>query len=140
FDADSAPTAHEDLPTVLGRRPRIFPNAMSFAQAALKWLGTERPSPTASADGGSLEPTAPADLQYLARRLPREAVPENFRFLLTNDKGVIQEDMTRARDDETGTFGKLQYLWGQHPVFEWLMQTVADAFGRHTAPVMRLPS
>lgn len=139
FDAASAPTVHEDLPSVLGQRPRIFPDATRFAQAALKWLGTERQSLKWSYADGILDLTAPADLQYLAKRLPREAIPEDFRFLLTNEKNLIQQDMDKARDDETGSFGKLQYLWPQHPVFDWLTQTVIDAFGRHTAPVMRLP-
>ena len=48
--------------------------------------------------------------------------------------------MKEARDADTATFGELHYLWPQHPVLGWLRQRVQDAFGRHTAPVMRLPA
>ena len=139
FDAETPPTAHEDLPEVLGERPRVFAKASDYAKAALSWIGQQRRSLDWSYANDVLDLKAPADLQYLAKRLPREAIPEDFRFFLTDDKKRITDDMAKARDDETGTFGKLQYLWPQHPAFEWLMQTVGDAFGRHAAPVMRLP-
>lgn len=139
FDAEKPPTRHEDLPKVLGERPRVFAKAADYAKAALSWISLQRRSLDWSYENDVLDLKAPADLQYLAKRLPREAIPEDFRFFLTDDKKRIQDDMAKARDDETGTFGKLQYLWPQHPVFGWLMQTVGDAFGRHAAPVMRLP-
>jgi hypothetical protein len=109
-------------------------------QQGLSWLATIDSSLQWSEANGVVDiKQAPADLQSRTKQLPREAIPEDYRFLLTDNKDRIMEDMKLARDDESGTFGKLQYLWPQHPVNDWLRQRITDSFGRHTAPVIRLP-
>ena len=40
----------------------------------------------------------------------------------------------------TVTPPRLQYLWEQHPVVTWLNDKVLTAFGRHEAPVIRIPN
>lgn len=141
FDKNDDPTSQEDLPNVLAKTNQVYKNTGEFAKAALGWLESERKDLTWSYESTEniLDVIAPADLQQIAKRLPREAIPEDYRFLLTDDPAVIMKDMELARDDETGTFGKLQYLWPHHPLVGWLMQCVQDSFGRHTAPVMRMP-
>lgn len=138
FDAERAPTSSGDLPQVTGKPPRVFQQTRHFAHAALTWLKQERPNLNWSQADGVIDLEAPADLQQAMRRLPREAIPEDSRFFLTDDAASIQADIQQARDDETGTFGRLQYLWPQHPVVDWLKRNVQDGFGRHAAPVVRL--
>jgi len=139
FDPRRPPTAHADLPerTVDGRA--VYPDARAFLTAGLDWLADDGQLEWAREDGLIRIPRAPADLQAIARKLPREAMPENLTFELTDDTARIFEDMREARDAEDGSFGTLQYLWPQHPVMDWLRTRVSDAFGRHSAPVMRMP-
>jgi len=139
FDPKRAPTAHADLPerTVDGRA--VYPDARAFLTAGLDWLAADGQVEWAREDGLVRITGAPADLQAVAKRLPREAMPENLSFELTDDTARIFEDMREARDAEDGSFGTLQYLWPQHPVMDWLRTRVSDAFGRHSAPVMRMP-
>ena len=138
FDKEGSPTSSGDLPSVTAKPPRVFQHTLQFTHEALSWLQQERGHLQWSQDDGVIDLEAPADLQQAMRRLPREAIPEDARFFLTDDADRIQADMKQARDDETGTFGRLQYLWPQHPVVDWLKRNVQDGFGRHTAPVMRL--
>ena len=139
FDPKRPPTAHADLPerTVDGRA--VYPDARAFLTAGLDWLAADGHVEWAREDGLVRITGAPADLQAVAKRLPREAMPENLSFELTDDTARIFEDMREARDAEDGSFGTLQYLWPQHPVMDWLRTRVSDAFGRHSAPVMRMP-
>lgn len=115
----------------------IYPHDIDYVEAALRWLGEHRGGLRWSRDEDLIELEAPADLQQLMKKLPAEAQPEDYRFLLTNDIGRLSEDLKLARDDDSGTFGALQYLWMQHPVVEWLTLAIQDAFGRHAAPVIR---
>ena len=138
FASNRAPSTHADLATITAKSRTVFADDLMFATTALRWLSTLRPKLKWNADGAHIDLEAPADLQQRAKFLPREAQPENYRFLLTTDIAEVQAESDLARDEESASFGRLQYLWAQHPVMEWLMQTVQDAFGRHTAPVMRL--
>jgi ERCC4-related helicase len=139
FCAAATPTSSADLLNVVGDRSRVYSSTLAFAEAGLKWLETTRTQLNWSIDKQVIDLEAPADLQQVMKRMPREAIPENRRFFLSPDKSKIQDDMVLARDDETDTFGRLQYLWPQHPVVEWLMRNIQDAFGRHTAPAVRMP-
>lgn len=140
FEGQQQPTEHTDLPAVTAKSTGVFRSSSEFMQQGLSWLATIDSSlQWSEADGVVDIKQAPADLQSRTKQLPREAIPEDYRFLLTDNKTRIMEDMKLARDDESGTFGKLQYLWPQHPVCDWLRQRITDSFGRHTAPVIRLP-
>jgi len=120
---------------------RVYATPRAFLAAGLAWLSETRTRGELVWEQRPHEIVldAPADLQALTRRLPREAMPKDYRFVLSDDVKAIQADMALARNDEEASFGQLQYLWPQHPVLGWLRTRVADAFGRHTAPVVRLP-
>lgn len=83
--------------------------------------------------------TAPADLGPRLNYLPREARPEHDHFKLTPDKTAIDREILRTRQEEDAAWPALHYLWPLHPVMEWLSDRALNAFGRHTAPVLRLP-
>lgn len=146
FDKPKPPASHTDLPDVIATPAGVYNNTREFLRTGLEWLSTTEKAPGSgstlkwSEDNQVIDiQQAPADLQARAKRLPREAIPADYRFLLTDDKSRIMADMKEARDDESGSFGTLQYLWSQHPVVDWMRQRITDSFGRHTAPVMRLP-
>ena len=140
FAQSSGPTAAADLPEVTVTQRGVYSNIRAFLESGLEWLKQTDPVLDWSTDDSLLMiDQAPRDLQLIAERLPREAIPENWQFVLTDDVARIQSDMAEVRDAEEGSFGKLHYLWSQHPVLGWLRSRVGDAFGRNVAPVVRLP-
>src|SRR5690606_27503010 len=64
--------------------------------------------------------------------------PDNDRFILCADKQRIHEELRRCREEDS-PWPAIHYLWRGHPVLEWLGDRALNAFGRHTAPVLRLP-
>jgi hypothetical protein len=111
---------------------------MDYANAALRWLGEQGANLQAEAEGDILRLTAPEDLQQRLKYLPGEIRPDNDRFALTTDRQRIYAELKRCRDEDS-PWPQLQYLWPLHPVMEWLADRALNAFGRHTAPVIRLP-
>lgn len=141
FDNTGEPTSHTDLPTVTVPHNGVYSISRQFLTAGLNWLQETGAKVNWSEEEGVVVLNAPADLQSSTKkRLPREAIPEGYRFLLTDDASRIMQDMQQARDQESASFGDLQFLWPQHPVLGWMRQRIADGFGRHAAPVLRLPS
>ena len=104
---------------------------LSGADGAIQWQ--------ADKDHRRILVTAPPDLAVRLRQLPRELWPEHGQFVLTDDPVQIQAEVNRCRQDETA-WPKLHYLWPQHPVMDWLVDRLRASFGRHRAPVLRLPS
>lgn len=120
--------------------PGLYDSDFAYARAAVQWLQNNGVPLQAEADTQRqmLSLTAPPDLQQRLQHLAPQARPEGERFLLTPDADRIQQDM-RHRRDEDSPWPQQQYLWPLHPVVEWLADRTENAFGRHTAPVLRLP-
>jgi superfamily II DNA or RNA helicase len=115
-----------------------------FARTALEQLSSPQPIAQFSLDEAerTISLTAPRDLQERLRlSMPSEARSRDHRYTLTTNREAMAEAIERARqarrDEET--WPALHYLWPQHPIMEWLTQRVLTAFGRHRAPVIRLP-
>lgn len=83
--------------------------------------------------------TAPLDLQDRLKQLPREAQAINDLYNLCANPERIIEAIENARQNkaEEDTWPRLQYLWAQHPIMEWLGDRVVTHFGRHRAPVLQ---
>jgi hypothetical protein len=82
--------------------------------------------------------TATDDLTYRLRYiLPQEVWPEDDTFVLSAVVDDIQEEIRHSRKQDTA-WPRLQYLWPQHPVMEWINDKVVAEFGRHEAPVLSL--
>ncbi|HKJ88830.1 MAG TPA: SNF2-related protein, partial [Gammaproteobacteria bacterium] len=118
----------------------LFPDDFTYAQAAVEWFREAGVPLQAETDGQArrLALTAPRDLIERLRYLPREIRPEHDRFILTTDTDIIQQEVERARQEED-PWPDVQYLWPLHPVMQWLSDRALNAFGRHTAPVIRRP-
>ena len=82
---------------------------------------------------------APQDLQHRLSYLPKEILPESGEFTLCADRQVIQKEIAQTRKEEH-LWPKIQLLWEQHPILEWVNDRVQTAFGRMEAPVITLPS
>lgn len=118
--------------------PRIFPNGLEYARAALRWFGERGENLDAGIEDDTFWLTAPTDLMQRLSQLPREARPEHDHFMLTPNVERISEEIRRARQEDDAAWPALHYLWPIHPVMEWLSDRALNAFGRHTAPVVRL--
>ncbi|MDZ7852787.1 MAG: hypothetical protein U5L98_09135 [Halomonas sp.] len=133
-----------DLAELTAQPPRLYPSTLAWSRAAIDWLrqamreqGQEL---QASVDENAqrLELVAPADLRQRLAYLPREIRPEHDRFILTADVERMQQALDQARQEDD-PWPAVQYLWPLHPVLEWLRDRILNAFGRHTAPVIRVP-
>ncbi|MBV0934403.1 DEAD/DEAH box helicase [Marinobacterium weihaiense] len=133
-------TTLAELPDAIAPTPRLYPTDLAYAREALNWLSEQQGGVTFSVDEAKqqLDLTAPVDLQQRIKFLPREIQPEDQRFILSTDKQRVQQAIKRRRDGDDTAFSAVQYLWPLHPVMEWLQSRVQDAFGRHTAPVVRM--
>jgi len=131
-------------PTVLEQSslaplPRVFDNGLDYARAALRWFSEKGEKLDATVADGTLALTAPPDLKQRLNYLPREVRPEHDRFVLTPDIARVNDEIQRSRQEEDTAWPTVHYLWPLHPVMEWLSDRALNAFGRHTAPVLRLP-
>lgn len=133
-------TTLADISAVTANTPGLHGSTLDYAGEALKWLQAQGEALNFQLDEGraQLDFTAPADLQQRMKFLPREIRPQDDRFILTTDKQQVQQAIKTRRDGDESQFSDLQYLWPLHPVMEWLQSRVQDAFGRHTAPVLRM--
>ena len=138
FLISSAPSV--DLASITVERPRLYESDFDYAAAALDWLKREGVPLQAEIDRRRerLALTAPSDLKSRLRFLPAEARPEHDRFLFSPDRQLIQQEL-RTRRDEDSPWAERQYLWSLHPVIEWLSDRALGSFGRHTAPLLRIP-
>lgn len=124
--------------------PSLYPSEVNWTAQAVQWLKQELRQQgddlqaTVDAKAGRLELTAPPDLRQQLTFLPREIRPEHDRFILTADRERMQQELHRARQEDA-PWPAVQYLWPLHPVMEWLRSRILNAFGRHTAPIIRIP-
>ncbi len=82
--------------------------------------------------------TAPLELTQRFKMLPSEVYPANGQFFLTESVAAMNQEIERARGDQH-EWPKLHFLWQLHPVMQWLNDKVLSHFGRHQAPILRMP-
>jgi hypothetical protein len=133
-------TQPADLESAIARNRNLFPDDLAYAGAARNWLKQSGVDLTFQLDAErrQVDFTAPADLRQRLKFLPREARPKDDRFILSDRNDQIHDAIKAAREGEEFA-SPFQFLWSQHPVMEWLQDRVLDGFGRHTAPIIRIP-
>lgn len=131
-------TSAEPLGNSVSALPRVFSNGLEYAQAALRWFGERGERLDAGIENDTFWLTAPDDLKARLVQLPREARPEHDHFMLTPNVQRISDEISRSRQEDDCAWPSLHFLWPIHPVMEWLSDRALNAFGRHTAPVLRV--
>lgn len=122
-----------------GQQTRLYTKDMEYAQTALRWLQQEKHVDLQiDLDKNTIRLTANEEIRQRRNQFPREAWPADNRFVLSNDVSVINESLQQGRNEDSA-WPIVHYLWPLHPVMEWLEDKVLNAFGRHTAPIVRLP-
>ncbi|WP_240537392.1 DEAD/DEAH box helicase [Vibrio sp. CUB2] len=121
----------------------LFNDDLEYCKQALKYLKHQGQHIISETDdSGVLSLFAPKDLRQRFKFLPPEIQPteENkYTLRLSNDLNVINHEIVRCRGEQTAWPG-IQYLWPINPVAQWLGDKMMSAFGRHQAPVLRMPA
>lgn len=77
---------------------------------------------------------------FRAEFLPDEARPEsNEAYKLVASHDVVQEKIRQALESDDGAWPEWQLLWEQHPLIEWLLDSLVAAYARHEAPLIVAP-
>jgi len=117
--------------------PNLYTDEADFFLEALRAGFGNKLQLTADKKNKTWSITAPDELKYRFRYLPREIWPENGVFTLTLNKELLKDELVRSRSEE-GHWPEVTLLWEQHPVVKWLSDKVQGIFGRHEAPVVLL--
>jgi len=127
--------------------PSLFSGDYDLAVTALRQLEKH---PLAGPDGLSwqkddeseaLRIVPPASfLDFRGEFLPSESLPiRNESFKLVAKHEVVQSKIREALENDDGAWPEWQLLWEQHPLMEWLLDTLSAAYARHEAPVLVVP-
>ena len=116
----------------------FYENDLIYATNALRFL-QENVSLDARFESDRIEIYASdlEDLKYRFKMLPREVVPKDWHFKLTNDLNLINQEIKESRKDESA-WPNIHYLWEQHPLLEWIKDKLLSNFDRLQAPVLKL--
>jgi len=118
--------------------PTLYGSDFDYVKAAIQYLRQSEPLQAEfDPENQRIELTAPEDLQYRFRYLPKEIWPEDGYFILSSDKKAIQDEIKRSRKDEKA-WPRIHYLWPLNPVVEWINDKVLSSFARHEAPILIL--
>lgn len=79
------------------------------------------------------------DLLRRYRRLPAEIRPTDGIALLTANPDRMQQALADARKQDSA-WPEHQLLWPNSPMLSWLGDRMRSGFGRHSAPVLRVPA
>lgn len=123
--------------------PTLYPDDVTYCRDALATLATTRTDLVVEhhdhLQGFTLHP--PEDLKHRLSYLPSELLQQREGrhpvLKLTTDRQRVMDSLEVARQRED-SWPEWQLLWEQHPVCEWLDDTLVAAFNRHEAPVIQL--
>ena len=83
--------------------------------------------------------------EEMRRRLralvPEEALPQGDTLRLSDDTAFVMDEMRRSMQNNLAdtAWPKTQYLWRQHPIFDWVNDKAGLLFNRGQAPVIGIP-
>lgn len=127
-------------------RNLIFPSDFDFMESALEYRktlpegkGLITTEAKADHENRLISLAPPADLEVRLTYLPKEVLPENRYFKLTDDNDRVQASIRDAALNPNSSWPQLQLLWELHPVMQWMEDWATGSFGRHSAPVLHLP-
>ena len=117
----------------------LFASEQAYCEKALGYLKSAGQSiQYETLPDKTLSLVAPEELQRRFNQLPPEIKPEKWQLYLSQDKSVITDAIASARGEQHA-WPNVHYLWQINPVVQWLDDKMQAAFGRHQAPVVRLP-
>ena len=118
---------------------RLFESDVDYAKEAFEQLaGTGDKIVTwhDNVSGFDIYPTD--DLKRRYEFLPPELYKKDKGIRLTSDRDLVMQSLDKAREADV-RWPEWELFWEQHPVAEWLTDRVLGEFGRHAAPVLKIP-
>jgi superfamily II DNA or RNA helicase len=119
----------------------LFPNDYEYVRQAFDHLfsvGQVHAVPERDPAMQSLRIRPDPDLEhFLKLQLGDEMRPQDRTYVLTSSADRVKEAISEARNTEH--WPQLQYLWGLHPVVQWLDYKLLASIGRHRAPIIHVP-
>ena len=117
----------------------LFDSDIHFAEQSLEYIKRKgQRLEFRKSDPNTLSLTVNKELEQRLKQLPPEVYPQDEQFILTNDIEQMSLEIAAARGQQHA-WPRKNYLWQLHPVMEWLNDKVMSAFGRHHAPLIRIP-
>lgn len=147
-EIEAAPEAEKlaDEGDAVCERSLVFRSDFDFIEAALNFRrglpeGQGRIDATINVDEAErmIDLTPPLDLDVRLTYLPKEVLPEDRYFHLTDRGDVVQKAIRDAALNPNSTWPAMQLLWELHPVVQWTEDWAIGSFGRHAAPILYLP-
>jgi superfamily II DNA or RNA helicase len=131
------------LPVEVTSDATLFPDDVSYCREALAAIEERRGKIDIEhhdhLQGFTLYP--PEDLRHRLSYLPPELLQQRTGnqpvLKLTADRQRVMRALDDARKKD-GDWPEWQLLWEQHPVCEWLDDSLLATFERHEAPVLRI--
>lgn len=155
--AAAAPPPEPPSAKVADAGVRLYEDELAFLREAFAELRVQDPKLSVELYDhlAGLRLSAPEDLKQRYQRLPSElararagdAVDRSggrsggtgeLTFQLTTERSRVQRALEASRQDPKH-WPEWELLWDQHPVVEWVNDRVLAHFGRHEAPVLRVP-
>ncbi len=134
-DVDSGQRS-EPLSEAIAQSSSLYSDDFDFAVGALRQMKEETDFAWESKpEHKAIEIWPPESFtRWRQPFLPKEAVPTGSDpYKLIADTDVIFKSMAKARE-KTGQWSAWQLLWEQHPIFQWMLDSLAASFGRNQAP------
>ena len=117
----------------------LYESDISFAEQSLEYIKRKgQRLEFHKTSSSTLSLTVNKELEQRLKQLPPEVYPEGDQFVLTNDIEQMAIEIAESRGQQHA-WPRKNYLWQLHPVMEWLNDKVLSAFGRHHAPLVRVP-
>ncbi len=129
----------DDIQSLTATDTSLFADEQTYCEKALGYLkASGQRIQYETLPDNTLSLVAPEELRRRFNQLPPEITPENGQLYLSQDKKVITDSIIRSRGEQHA-WPDIHYLWQINPVVQWLDDKMQSAFGRHQAPVIRLP-
>lgn len=129
----------DDIQSLTATDTNLFADEQTYCEKALGYLkASGQRIQFETLPDNTLSLVAPEELRRRFNQLPPEITPENGQLYLSQDKKVITDSIIRSRGEQHA-WPDIHYLWQINPVVQWLDDKMQSAFGRHQAPVIRLP-
>ena len=130
-------------PVAITEDPSLYPDDVSYCREAIAAIQERRGDITIEHHehlrGFTLYP--PDDLRHRLSYLPPELLEQKQGshpvLKLTAERDRVMQALDDARKKD-GDWPEWQLLWEQHPVCEWIDDSLLASFERHEAPVLRL--
>lgn len=132
------PESKDSIEDKILNSPSFYKNDLRYTADALRFL-QETLVINARFEEDRIEIYASSleDLKYRFKMLPREVIPKDWYFKLTDDIELINQEIKNSRKDESA-WPNIHYLWEQHPLSEWVKDKLLSNFDRLQAPVLKI--